>query len=203
MMIAVFAFGCMGLSISAEELDIPVIEEVTEDEMAEEIPEEVVEVYAGGNVAKIGETEYATLQAAIDAAKSGDTIYLLSDVTFTSKISFAKNITVTIDGQGHKLISGVTSNLTIDVGSNCDVHFKNIELRKNHTTQNGYAYFHMTNGSITLGDNAVLGGSASQVMNQGNGGVVYVEGGSNAFFTLNGEGAKIEYVSGRWQNGCF
>ncbi|MCQ2512720.1 MAG: hypothetical protein MJ092_04955 [Lachnospiraceae bacterium] len=35
------------------------------------------------NVAKIGDTEYPTLEAAIEAAKEGDTIVLLQDITYT------------------------------------------------------------------------------------------------------------------------
>ena len=38
-MVAMLAFTLTGLMISAEEVDIPVIEEVTEDELAEELPE--------------------------------------------------------------------------------------------------------------------------------------------------------------------
>ena len=39
-MVAMFAFTIMGLTVGAEEWDIPVIEEVTEEEMEEELVEE-------------------------------------------------------------------------------------------------------------------------------------------------------------------
>ena len=46
-MVAMFAFTIMGLIAGAEEWDIPVIEEITEEEMGEEIiEEEVVEAFA-------------------------------------------------------------------------------------------------------------------------------------------------------------
>ena len=57
-----------------------------------------------GSEAKIGDIEYATLAAAIDAAQDGDTVTLLRDVTWTA---YNKEIrtNVTIDGgeQKHKI----------------------------------------------------------------------------------------------------
>ena len=57
-----------------------------------------------GSEAKIGDIEYATLAAAIDAAQDGDTVTLLRDVTWTA---YQKEIrtNVTIDGgeQKHKI----------------------------------------------------------------------------------------------------
>lgn len=57
------------------------------------------------NVAKVGNTEYATLAAAINAAAEGATIELLSDVT--EDITVNKNIT--IDGQRKYRITGLTT----------------------------------------------------------------------------------------------
>ena len=51
------------------------------------------------NVAKIGDKEYATLQAAVDAAKNGDTIVLLKDITITSKQSISKQLTLDLNGK--------------------------------------------------------------------------------------------------------
>ena len=47
------------------------------------IPGTVFAAEGEGNVAKIGEQTYATVDAAIEAAKDGDTITLLQDVTAT------------------------------------------------------------------------------------------------------------------------
>ena len=54
----------------------------------------------GGNDAKIGETEYATLEAAIKAAKDRDTITLLRDLSMTinSKAYYYIYKDITIDG---------------------------------------------------------------------------------------------------------
>ena len=54
-----------------------------------------------GSEAKIGDTEYATLAAAIDAAKDGDTVTLLRDVTWTAYNKEIKT-NVTIDGGEQK-----------------------------------------------------------------------------------------------------
>ena len=54
-------------------------------------------VHAEGEVAQIGETKYATLQAAVDAAKSGDTIELIADTTVTANIDIPSGITLTLD----------------------------------------------------------------------------------------------------------
>lgn len=65
-------------------------------------------------VAKIGETEYATLQAAINAAQDGDTITLLQDVTVSGTAYDSANgryyailvkNSITINGGGHKITS--------------------------------------------------------------------------------------------------
>ena len=56
---------------------------------------------ADGNEAKIGDTEYATLVTAIDAAADGDTITLLRDVTWTAYNKEIKK-TITIDGGEQK-----------------------------------------------------------------------------------------------------
>ena len=61
-------------------------------------------------VAKIGETEYETFEAAVAAAKAGDTITLVEDVTLAEELKIRAN--VTINGNG-KQING-----TIYAGSN-------------------------------------------------------------------------------------
>lgn len=52
------------------------------------------------NVAKIGTTEYATLQAAIDAASNGQTVTLLMDIaTGTDSYEIGKQITIDLGGK--------------------------------------------------------------------------------------------------------
>ena len=66
------------------------------------------EAPAASNVAKIGDQEYATLAAAVNAAESGATITLLSDVTVTEPIEVAKSMT--LDLNGHVLTAATASN---------------------------------------------------------------------------------------------
>lgn len=70
-------------------------------------------VFAGSNVAKIGDNEYATLQAAINAAASGDTITLMDAIT--EDVTISKDMT--IDGAGNTYTGKMTltskKNITI------------------------------------------------------------------------------------------
>lgn len=66
------------------------------------------EAPAASKVAKIGDQEYATLAAAVNAAESGATITLLSDVTVTEPIEVAKSMT--LDLNGHVLTAATASN---------------------------------------------------------------------------------------------
>lgn len=56
--------------------------------------------------AKIGETEYATIQAAIDAAKNGETVDILADYSGVLTVT-QKNIT--LNGNGHTLTNKDTT----------------------------------------------------------------------------------------------
>ncbi len=113
-------------------------------------------------VAKIGDTFYATLEAALKALKAGDTLTLLSDVTIDYKWDSRntggkiKN-PVTIDGNGHKITvtnvvndgynyysvfrfedNATVKNLTIDMTkaqSEFSGRFRAISSKKNLTVE--------------------------------------------------------------------
>ena len=57
-------------------------------------------------VAKVGDVEYNTLQAAVDAATEGQTIVLLKDVEITSVVTVGKK--VVLDMNGKKLYNSTT-----------------------------------------------------------------------------------------------
>lgn len=57
---------------------------------------------ADANVAKIGDTAYPSLKAAVDAAETGATITLLRDTTMDGCID-VNGKAITIDGQGHSV----------------------------------------------------------------------------------------------------
>ena len=58
-----------------------------------------VEAPAATKVAKVGETEYATLAEAVDAANNGDTVQLLTDVLQNSEVCINKDITLNLNGK--------------------------------------------------------------------------------------------------------
>ena len=64
-----------------------------------------------GTVAMIGAREYTTLPDAITAAKDGDTIKLLKDVTVTKPIEVTKSMT--LDLNGHVLTAATASTATV------------------------------------------------------------------------------------------
>lgn len=66
----------------------------------------------GGNVAKIGDTEYATLDAAVAVANDDDTIVLLGDCTLTNGL-IADTKTLTIEGTGKTGVKLTLTNLGI------------------------------------------------------------------------------------------
>ena len=71
-------------------------------------------------VARIGETSYATLKAAINAATTGDTIVLLNDINLTSYQTIGKQLTIDLNG---KTITSAAIN-TIKLTSNADLTVK-------------------------------------------------------------------------------
>ena len=209
-MVAMLAFSSMGIYSSEEGIYIPIIEEVAEEELTEFLSEEEnVELYADGNVAKIGDVSYETLKDAINAAKNGETINLLSDVTFSEQIKMEANKSIVIDGannEGNNYTiydnAGTSNGFYIAYGH---ITFTNINIRKapGNTAQGNNAAFRLlAGGGVTLGDYAVLGGTSTATAKYGNGGVVYAStasGNNRVDFTLNGEGARIEYLSSAWR----
>ena len=72
---------------------------VTVNSGAEGATVETPNVTAATPVAQVGETKYQTLQDAFAAAKAGDTITLLADVTINSRLDIAQNVTIDLNGQ--------------------------------------------------------------------------------------------------------
>ena len=86
------------------------------------------------NVAKIGDTEYATLQAAIDAAQAGDTVTLLKDITLgtyvqgKSDAAVTINKSITLDGNGKTLTSKAGRAINVNVAG--DVEIENLTIKQ-------------------------------------------------------------------------
>ena len=99
----------------------------------------------GGNEARIGETEYATLEAAIKAAKDGDTITLLRDLTMqiNNKAYYYIYKDITIDGGDamHKITA--SGGYTFQF---CDSFtLKNLKL----DTTNGFCFWNTNKNNRT------------------------------------------------------
>ena len=73
---------------------------------------------ASGNVAKIGEQGYATLQAAVNAAND-NTVKLLENVT--EDINIPTGINVTLDLNGHKITNVSGHTITVEKGGKLNI----------------------------------------------------------------------------------
>lgn len=103
----------------------------------------VLAVASDDNEAKIGDTEYATLAAAIDAAQDGDTITLLRNV----EVNFTKDIQKVIT------IDGTASQYSMTLKSSYPFHFyKSFTLKNLKIVANAYCFrMYNTAGSESVG----------------------------------------------------
>ncbi len=112
------------------------------------------------DAAKIGDTVYASLAAAIAAAKSGDTITLLADIVENVTI----NKSITIDGAGKKYIGNITvsnsnANLVVknvnfvDYADNYAIkssHAKSVTIENCTATNCGWGLFYAAKSTPTI-----------------------------------------------------
>lgn len=75
-------------------------------------------VKVGTYVAAIGDNGYETLQEAFDAAKTGDTVKLLTDITLTAQVNITKALNgLTLDGNGKTITCATTTDVFTSGGS--------------------------------------------------------------------------------------
>ena len=118
-------------------------------------------VKEGKYVAKVGSTKYETLAEAIAAAKDGDTVTLLDNITLTEQLVIGKNLTIDLGG------FTLTSNYSL-VGSGANIYA--IVLNAAVTIKNGKivadnarvigAYRAMIMDGVTV-ENGIIGGHAT------------------------------------------
>ena len=94
--------------------------------------------WAAENVAKIGDTQYETLQAAFNAAQDGQTVTLLKDYDATGEAmaggtrQFVINKSITFDGGGYTLTTkerGIgVGNVNGNVAADINVTIKNVTV---------------------------------------------------------------------------
>lgn len=98
---------------------------------------------AAGNQAKIGDTEYVTLLAAVNAAEDGDTITLIENVALTLPVKINKSLTIDLGG-----FTVSRSNYSFDV-------YNELTL-KNGTVQLNYSTAAESRAAIWLREDAKL-----------------------------------------------
>lgn len=117
-------------------------------------------VYAS-NVAEVNGVEYATIQQAIDAAKSGDTINLLYDSDIDSPISIEKAITI----EGNNCEINYTGSYSALIILNSETKESSITLKNMRIVakkaERGISY-EVEKGQLTL-DNVIIRGYGSEI----------------------------------------
>ena len=159
----------------------------------------IIGVQAEGNVAKIGEAEYATFDLAVAAATEGQTVELTANAEFSGGVTIDKSIT--IDGGGYTLTDtgeNSTYNHSIKITGG-DVTVQNITIER--ATPNGgtksYGIFWLTGNttrSLTLTGNVTLkngNGNGAGVIVEGNYGTLKITGNGVKFENCNGYGGAL------------
>ena len=96
--------------------------------------DEATSTWVNLRVAQIGTVGYETLEAALAAAKDGETVKLLADITLASKQSIRKELTLDLNG---KTLTG-TAYQTLSLGSGADVTIQDSSAEKTGKVTNGY-----------------------------------------------------------------
>ncbi len=156
----------------------------------EKLSDGVNAVATSNNVAKIGDTEYATLAEAIYAATSGSEIKLLNDADVVNPIVISKNLQ--IDGDNHSInatYTGSNGNQTILTVSGSS----NVLTIKNATISNSpkYGVQAYSGGKVILNSVMFADNAYSGVLV--NGGTLVIEGNVSI---SGGNGVGIELAKG-------
>lgn len=87
-------------------------------------------VSAATNVAKVGDTEYTTLEAAVGEAQDGDTVTLLTATSINANLAITKNITLNLAGQTLTANANIQAKGQLNI---TDTNGGNIVLKKDTT----------------------------------------------------------------------
>lgn len=118
-------------------------------------------------VAQVGTEKYETLQAAFDAAKTGDTVTLLSDITLTEQVNITKALDgLTLDGNGKTITCATTTDPLQSGGSalyfgNANDHLYCTDIKIKDLTMTGTARFaiFLCGGTTTEFTNVKISGN--------------------------------------------
>ena len=128
-----------------------------------------VVTFIDGFEAMVGDNYYATLADAFKAVQDGETITLLQDVELSAAVSFNKDITFTIDGDGKMIkpaVGSTESNSAFNLGQGNDATV----ATRNYTIKNIVFDGWTTDHVVRLqGVNATVEGCTFQNCNQADG----------------------------------
>ena len=152
-----------------------------------------VSVFAadGDNEARVGDTEYATLQEAIDAAGNGDTVTLLKDLTFESTLANAGNgvFNISKDDKITIDLNGKTINVTDNSTGNFIIFYN-------------YGDLTIKNGTVNLTATVDRSWNAESAIVLSRGGYLTVESGS--YNHLGGTSMAFALdISGNWYGDAY
>ena len=163
----------------AEEVAETPEEEAAPAEEVAEAPEEAV-LLEGEKVAKIGETEYATLAEAVAAASGATTITLIADIADMATVEIPAGKEITLDLAGHTITAAVQT--AGDVSTQRSYYAIDVvgSLTVKDSVGNGYI------AGRGVGNHGVLTLESGEIRAvDGNGGAA-VWNYSNSTFTMNG-----------------
>ncbi len=145
----------------------------------------VTALAADGDVAQIGNTTYATLYDAVDAAKNGDTIKLIGDAENTKQLLIGKNITLDLNGKKLKSSNEESKNILIYGGKltlNDSVGNGKIYSDTKYTATAQYGIIAIQDGEMIMN-----GGNIEAAFdNPVNNGNYAIAAQKNSTFTMNG-----------------
>lgn len=158
-------------------------------------------------VAEVNGTNYASLQAALDAAQDGGTVTLLTDATEDATIAAGKNITLDLGSKTLTNTNAGKATLTIAKDATATV--------KNGNVMGGKSYYTIQNsGTATLEDvTATAGNTGSSMLD--NWGALTIEGGSytgglnvvkseeDSTLTINGGKFELSYATSQGYTGII
>ena len=141
------------------------------------------------NVAKIGDTEYATLAAAVSAASDGDTITLIADTSASSQIKIT-GVSITLDLNGCTLTLGSDSSAArmLYVSSGASLTVTDSGSSGTITNEGSYSY-----GLIDVYGTLVIEGGT--FYDQGSGDGASIKGRSGSSITINGGTFEVAYTN--------
>ena len=157
-------------------------------------------------VASIGTAKYISLAAAIEAAKDGDTVTLLKDVTENVEIAKEKNLTLDLNGKtlngGTGTAKAALRNLgTITITDSSTTKNGTIKRDDNGTTGETSYYVIHNQGTMTIESGIVINNSgikgSSLICNDA--GTLTIKGGTftqNDFIAIKNDEGGMLYVTG-------